>query len=123
MKRLAPSLVPVLVLALSSVMVASQTAKPKIYGIGVQPCADWLLRPGEPTAIGQMEASAKEMAVISWVTGYVTGAAAILAERGTVLRDTTGRDLLASITKHCESNKGSTVEVAAAALVRELSGR
>ena len=44
-----------------------------------------------------MEASAKEMAVISWVTGYVTGAAVILAKRGMVLRDTTGRDILASI--------------------------
>ncbi len=111
------------VVSLPTLLAAEQRVTPKVYGIGVQPCAEWVAKPGAAVSgIAKLEASAKEMAVIAWLTGYVTGAAAVLADRGMTLKDTSGRDILVWVTEYCTSHKGATVEEAAAALVKELAG-
>ena len=104
--------------------VGAQPPPPKIYGIGVQACAEWLA-PGDAAAGIEtaMKAGVMRMGVIAWVTGYLTGAAAVYATGGIRLRDTTGEGIVESIERHCKANPANTVEQAAASLVRELSGR
>ena len=116
---------PSIILFVAAVsMGAAQTqVKPKIYGVvGVQACNEFVSPPGsEGSGVGQMRSPAMRAAVVSWAMGYVTGAAAILAERGIVLRDTTENDLVARMTTYCLDNPKATIEAASAALVRELS--
>jgi hypothetical protein len=100
----------------------SAQVRPKIYGVGVESCRDWILAaPVNAGRQAQMEAGARRLATIAWTNGYVTGAAAVLATRGTVLRDDTGSDVLAWLDRHCGGNPTSTIEAASAALVQELA--
>lgn len=102
-------------------LAAAQPA-PKVYGVGVQPCAEWV-KGGAPGGeqIAGMEASLKQMAVIAWATGYLTGAAATLDAHGIVLRNTSGQDLVTWLTTYCQAHPPATIEHATAALVRTLT--
>ncbi len=108
-------------LMLSPVVVAQPA--PKVYGVGVQSCSEWLQQSGSLDATAAMQVGVQRLAVIAWVTGYVTGAAAVYATEGVLLRDTTGTDIVASVERHCKGTQASSVERAAASLVRELRGR
>lgn len=101
---------------------ALQQATPKVYGIGVESCADWLASPGREGGMqARLEAATKRLGVIAWLTGYATGAAAVLSNYRVQLRNTTGTDIQTWVTKYCGTNQTATIEVAGAALVRELS--
>src|SRR5262245_20279340 len=99
-------------------MVGAQPSAPKVYGVGVQSCAEWLreIPPGDVAGanlVTAMKAQVQRLSVIAWATGYVTGAAAVYATGGIVLRETTGESIVESIERHCKANPGNTVEQAA----------
>ena len=97
---------------------SAQSPPPKVYGIGVEACANWLTQPTGKGIDVQLQAATQRLAVIAWATGYITGAAAVLAPRGVLLGDTTGRDIEAALTTHCKANSTATID---AALVRSLT--
>ena len=100
-------------------VLGAQTAKPKVYGVGVQPCAAWLSGTNAD-GIDGIKAQMERLSVIAWATGYTTGAAAVYATHGVILRDTTGTGIVESIQRHCAAKPGGTVEEAAASLVAAL---
>jgi len=104
-----------LLLWIGTVVLVAQT-KPKVYGVGIQPCAAWL----SSKQTDGITAPIERLSVIAWATGYATGAAAVYATQGVILRDTTGSGIVASIERHCAAKPGGTVEEAAAGLIAEL---
>ena len=106
---------------LSIVILDAQTPPPKIYGLGGETCANWLAVPVGQGPDAQMKAALQRMAALAWTTGYVTGAAAVLAPRGVRLSETTGQDIETWLSTHCKANPSDTLEAAAAALVSTLT--
>jgi hypothetical protein len=110
-----------LLVLLSTLVLDAQAPAPKIYGIGGQTCVNWLATPVGQGPDMQMKAALQRMAALAWATGYVTGAAAMLAPRGVRLTDTTGPDIETWLSTRCKANPSETLEAAAAALVTTLT--
>ena len=110
-----------IVALLSAVSLHAQAPPPKVYGLGGQTCADWLETPVGQGPDAQVKAAFQRTAALAWATGYVTGAAAVLAPRGVRLSDTTGQDIETWLSTHCKANPSETLDAAAAALVSTLT--